>query len=49
MCAREESLKKGTLQIGQMEEWLAEKIIDEVASINPKTLLGRISDKSPDN
>ncbi|HEY3038999.1 MAG TPA: radical SAM/SPASM domain-containing protein [Pyrinomonadaceae bacterium] len=39
MCAREESLKKGTLKIGQMEEWLAEKIIDEVASVNPKTRL----------
>lgn len=39
MCAREESLKKGTLEIGQMAEWLAEKIIDEVASVNPKTRL----------
>ena len=39
MCAREQSLKKGTLKIGQMEQWLAEKIIDEVASVNPKTRL----------
>src|SRR5437588_11321332 len=39
MCAREESLKKGTLEIGQMQEWLAEKIINEVASVNRKTRL----------
>lgn len=39
MCAREDSLKKGTLQLGQMEQWLAEKIINEVVSVNPKTRL----------
>jgi pyruvate-formate lyase-activating enzyme len=39
MCAREASLKKGTLEIGQMEEWLADKIIDEVARVNPQTRL----------
>lgn len=37
MCARESALKKGTLKVGQMEEWLAMKIIDEVARVNPKT------------
>jgi pyruvate-formate lyase-activating enzyme len=37
MCAREDALKRGTLKIGQMEEWLAEKIVNEVASVNPKT------------
>ncbi len=39
MCAREDSLKKGTLQIGQMEEWLSVKIMDEVAAVSPKTRL----------
>lgn len=39
MCAREDSLKKGTLKLGQMQQWLAEKIIDEVVSVNPKTRL----------
>ena len=39
MCAREDSVKKGTLKVGQMEEWLAEKIVDEVATTNPKTRL----------
>ena len=39
MCAREDSLKKGTLKIGEMGQWLAEKIIDEVAAVNPKTRL----------
>ncbi|MBN1689168.1 MAG: radical SAM protein [Candidatus Omnitrophica bacterium] len=37
MCAREAALEKGTLKVGQMEEWLAVKIIDEIASVNPKT------------
>jgi len=37
MCARESSLAKGTLKLGEMEEWLAEKIIDEVATTNPAT------------
>jgi len=37
MCAREESLRKGTLKIGEMEDWLAEKIIAQVAVANPKT------------
>lgn len=39
MCACDESLKKGTLKVGQMQQWLAEKIIDEVARVNPKTRL----------
>lgn len=39
MCARESALKKGTLKVGNMEEWLAMKIIDEVARCNPKTRL----------
>ena len=39
MCARDSALNKGTLKIGQMEEWLALKIIDEVAEVNPKARL----------
>jgi hypothetical protein len=39
MCAREDALKKGTLKTGEMKQWLAEKIIDEIASENPKTRL----------
>lgn len=37
MCARESALKKGTLKVGNMEEGLALKIIDEIAEVNPKT------------
>ncbi len=39
MCPRDEALRKGTLKVGQMEEGLAVKIIDEVASVSPKTRL----------
>lgn len=39
MCAREDALKKGTLKVGHMEEWLADKIVDEVVAVNPKTRL----------
>src|SRR5438552_3462175 len=39
MCARQAALDKGTLEIGEMKQWLAEKIIDEVASVNRKTRL----------
>lgn len=39
MCAREDALKKGALKIGHMAEWLALKIMDEVAAVNPKTRL----------
>ncbi len=37
MCARESALQKGTLKVGNMEDWLAQKIIDEVAAVNKKT------------
>lgn len=39
MCARTDALKKGTLKVGHMDEWLALKIIDEIAEVNPKTRL----------
>ena len=39
MCARQEALAKGTLEIGEMPQQLAEKIIGEVAAVNPKTRL----------
>ncbi|MDP2644016.1 MAG: radical SAM/SPASM domain-containing protein [Desulfobacterales bacterium] len=37
MCAREQALMKGTLKVDHMEEWLAMKIIEEIAAVNPKT------------
>lgn len=39
MCAREAALKKGTLKVGKMQVTLADKIIDEIASVNPKCRL----------
>ena len=39
MCARTKALKKGTLKVGHMEEWLALKIMHEIAVVNPKTRL----------
>ncbi len=39
MCAREAALEKGTLKVGHMEEWLAMKMIEEVATVSPKTRL----------
>jgi sulfatase maturation enzyme AslB (radical SAM superfamily) len=35
MCARSAALKKGTLKLGNMEEWLSVKIMTEVAQVNP--------------
>lgn len=39
MCARESVMRNGKFRIGHMEQWLAEKIIDEVAQVNPQTRL----------
>lgn len=36
MCAREDALEKGTLKVGQMQDELAHKIINEVAEVNPE-------------